>query len=225
MSEHIEKEMQATMERLKKQFGAMTPEQKQEAELERKKQQDEVRHDQIRYVRGGWNAPERQLRMTDLDTSGEWGEQQRKLSRILGTGFLIGLVGGRGPGKTQMGVELMKTTTTLLRSAYYNTLTGIFLEIKATFKSDAKETEQDLMNRLCKPSLLVVDEIGMRSDSDWENRMVFELIDRRYRLVKDTLLIANLSKDEFLKTIGDSLSSRMQETGGIVECNWQSYRL
>ena len=119
----------------------------------------------------------------------------------------------------------MRRVTTDLRPAYYDTLTGVFLQIKATFKNDSRETEQDLMNRLCKPSLLVVDEIGKRSDSDWENRMFFELVDRRYRSMKDTLLIANLAKEQFLQTIGDSLASRMQETGGIVECNWQSYRL
>lgn len=225
MNEHIGPHVEAVLEKLRKTLDATTPEQKEEFERHRKDDAARERNNRISAVRAGWNAPERQLRAIDLDRSESWGLEENKLAGMLGGGFLIGLVGGRGPGKTQLGVELMKKATNDLRSAYYNTLTGLFLQIKATFKPDSRESEQNLMDRLCKPSLLVVDEIGMRSDSDWENRMFFELVDRRYRLVKDTLLIANLAKEQFLQTIGDSLASRMQETGGIVECNWQSYRL
>jgi len=55
--------------------------------------------------------------------------------------------------------------------------------------------------------------------------MLFELLNRRYNDLKDTILIANKSKAEFQDYIGPSLASRMNETGGIVECNWPSFRI
>lgn len=204
---------------------SMTPEQRAEEEAKRKKQLESEHESKVYLHRLDWNAPRRQLEKTDIDRSGAWGTKESDLRKMLGTGFLVALVGGRGPGKTQMGVELMKTHTNNLNSAYYNTLTGIFLEIKSTFKNDSNNTEEDLVRRMAKPSLLVIDEVGRRSDSDWENRIFFEIVDRRYREVRDTLLIANHTKEQFLQTIGESLASRMQETGGIVECNWESYRL
>ncbi len=225
MNEDISHYFDEPLERIRKEIANRTPEQKSAIELQIKEDEERAKRNRIDNVRDGWNAPKRQLRAEDLDRSGQWGVEESKLAKMLGTGFLVGLVGGRGPGKTQLAVELMKTTTCELRTAYYNTLTGLFLQIKATFKKDSSESEEDLMDRLCKPSLLVIDEIGMRSDGDWENRMLFELIDRRYRRMADTLLIANLAREQFLQTIGESLASRMQETGGIVECTWESYRL
>jgi DNA replication protein DnaC len=217
--------IQKWVEDSQRRLESMTPEQRAAEEQKRKESEKESRQIQVNSVRLGWNAPARQTRKEDIDRSGAWGKKESELVKMLGTGFLVALVGGRGPGKTQMGIELMKKATSDLRPSYYQTLTGLFLEIKATFKNDSRETEEDLMDRMVKPSLLVIDEVGRKSDGDWENRMFFELVDRRYRAMKDTLLIANHTKDQFLETIGESLASRMQETGGIIECNWESYRL
>lgn len=231
-AKQIDPEVDAALGRLERMFekekarvASLTPEQRAAEEARRKREQQEHHEFEVSQFRFDWNAPRRQLGKKEIDRSGAWGTKEKELCKMLGTGFLVALVGGRGPGKTQMGVELMKTHTDNLKSAYYNTLTGIFLEIKATFKNDSHDTEEDLVDRMVKPSLLVIDEVGRRSDSDWENRIFFEIVDRRYREMRDTLLIANHTKEQFLQCIGESLASRMRETGGIVECNWESYRL
>lgn len=209
----------------KRKFDALSPEEKQAIEDRKKRQEEEAHAFKVQQFRFDWNAPRRQLSKTDLDRTGAWGKKEEELTKMLGKGFLVALVGGRGPGKTQMAVELMKKCTFQLRSAYYNTLTGLFLKIKATFKNDSQHTEDDLVRSMISPSLLVLDEISRRSDSDWENRILYEIIDRRYCEMKDTLLIANQSKAQFIEAIGESIASRMQETGGIMECTWESYRL
>lgn len=225
MREHIGPEIEAALQRFQKIADAMTPEQRAENEARRKNWAKEQHAHDVYQLRVEWNAPNRQLSNKEIDRSGAWGAKESELRKILGTGFLVALVGGRGPGKTQMGVELMKHATEQLQSAYYDTLTGLFLDIKATFKNDSRETEGDVVHKMVKPSLLVIDEVGKKSDSEWENRIFFEIVDRRYREMRDTLLIANYTKEQFVESIGDSLASRMQETGGIVECNWESYRL
>ncbi len=225
MSENISDLMDDALERMTKRLHSMTPEEKAEIERQRIESEAFYRKNQLDNVRSGWNAPERHLKRKDVDRTGAWGTKEAELEKMLGKGFLVALVGGRGPGKTQMGVELMKKTTESLHRAYYDTLTGLFLRIKATFKKDSRNTEDDVVREMTQPSLLVLDEISRRSDSDWENRVLYEIIDHRYREMNDTLLIANQTKEQFIEAIGESLASRMQETGGIIECTWQSYRL
>lgn len=214
----------SAMERFKKLNDSITPEERA-ARQERTKQDQRERHYwQVQKLRSDWNVPNRQLSNCELDRTGAWGAKEAELVKRIGTGFLVALVGGRGPGKTQMGVELMKHATDKLRSAYYDTLTGLFLEIKSTFKKDSQHTEADVVRKMARPMLLVIDELGKRSDGEWENRILFEIIDRRYRDMRDTLLISNHNKDQFLQAIDPSLASRIDETGGIVECTWESFR-
>jgi len=70
----------------------------------------------------------------------------------------------------------------------------------------------------------VIDEIGKRGDTDWENNLLFHLLDKRYQDMTDTIVLANLTAEEMAKSLGPSLSDRMSETGGLIECTWPSRR-
>ena len=71
----------------------------------------------------------------------------------------------------------------------------------------------------------MLDELQERGETPWEDRLLTHVIDRRYAAEKDTLLITNHSKEKFLESIGESVASRLVETGGIVNCSWASYRV
>lgn len=185
---------------------------------------ESARRIKVATMRAGWNAPKRAMALECHDLTGEWGKRLGALTARLGTGFLVGLIGGRGPGKTQMGYELMKATTENLKRAYYATATEFFMAIKATYKREAEETEEDIVRQYRKVDLLVLDEVSKRGETDWEDRLLFELLDSRYRDMSDTLLISNEEKAAFESSIGPSVSARMRETGGIIQCNWPSFR-
>lgn len=187
-------------------------------------QREVQRQNRIAELRAAWNAPELQLNRGAIDRKGAWGETEKKLRDKLGSGFCVALIGKRGPGKTQMGVELMKLATERCRSAYYSTAVGFFLAIRATYKPTSLIDEETVIDRFARYSFLVLDEIGQRKETDWEDQTLFEMLDRRYRNAKDTLLISNQEYDKFCQSVGDSIASRMNETGGIIECNWKSYR-
>ena len=72
--------------------------------------------------------------------------------------------------------------------------------------------------------LLVLDEIQVRSDTEWENSVLTDLIDSRYAAVRSTLLIANLERSALAASLGDSVASRLEETGTIIPCDWPSFR-
>jgi len=189
-------------------------------EAERKAIDDKFEIDEIRRK---WNCPLRQVSCKPI-ASGEWGEKLEVLKSKLGTGMIVALTGGRGNGKTQLGVEIMKIVSASLEKCYFFTATEFFMLIKSTYKNDATRNEAQILSDLRKFKLLVIDEIGKRSESQWENNLLFELINKRYGDMTDTLIIDNRQKTDFIATIGPSLASRISETGGIIECGWASFR-
>jgi len=100
---------------------------------------------------------------------------------------------------------------------------GFFLDLKAGYR-DKGAAEKQVIEQYCTPSLLILDEVQERGETPWEDRILGHLIDRRYGAQKDTLLISNQTKENFLSSIGESAASRIRETGGMIICDWESYR-
>jgi hypothetical protein len=65
----------------------------------------------------------------------------------------------------------------------------------------------------------VIDECQERGETDWENRLLTYIVDKRYAQLRDTVLISNQTKDQFCKSMGSSIISRMQETGGSLNAH------
>ena len=147
----------------------------------------------------------------------------KKIQAAIGKGFLFSLVGPRGTGKTQMAVEIVYSALEKDRTALFTTAFKMLLAIKASYKR-TDEAEEDVIRSFCKPSLLVIDECHERRGTDFENQIITHIINERYEAEKDTLLISNQTLADFAASMGDSVISRMNETGGIIECNWESFR-
>ncbi len=176
-------------------------------------------------LRRVWRAPERHVQ-ANPEFTGDWAEKFKKISdeMSLGKGVTVALVGERGNGKTQLAVELMRVATGQLKTALFATAMRFFITVKTSYRREAEKTEASIMAEFGKPQLLIIDEIGKRSDSEWENNMLFELLNQRYNDMRDTILICNKSKADFKEYIGPSIASRMNETGGIIQCDWPSFR-
>lgn len=155
-------------------------------------------------------------------TGAEWVSKLSQIQAKIGSGFLVSLIGPRGTGKTLLGAFLARQSAFLGRSIKYKTAMGFFLDIKASF--DGVKNERQVIDDYVAPKFLVLDELQERGETAWEDRLLTHVIDRRYAAEKDTLLITNHSKEDFLKSIGESVASRLVETGGIVNCTWGSYR-
>lgn len=168
--------------------------------------------------------PKRQSKNETIDRTGKWGETEAKVSDRLGTGFLIALIGIRGCGKTQLAVELARKNAEKMKNSRYCTAVEFFMDVKASYRKDAEKSEAEVVEGFGVSPLLIIDELGQRSENDWENRLLYELLNRRYNAMKDTLIISNQDLAQLETALGPSLVSRMQETGGVFECNWESYR-
>jgi DNA replication protein DnaC len=153
-----------------------------------------------------------------------WDDAFAWIAKKLGTGFLVALIGPRGTGKTQLAVELVRRVSHQQKTARYLKAIEIFVRIKGTYHPKSDELEKDAIAAFLQPSLLVLDEMSERGESQWEERMLRHIVDKRYDAQKDTLLIGNFTTETLSRSIGDSMSSRLQETGGVLNCNWRSFR-
>jgi len=154
---------------------------------------------------------------------GDWGAAFEKLKGMMGSGFLVALIGIRGNGKTQLGVQLIQERCRHLRSGRYCTAVEFFMDLRSAYKKDGP-SESEVMARYRNPSLLVIDEIGRRGETEWENNVLYELLNRRHADDSDTVVISNQDAAALEESLGTSLVSRMRERGGLFECNWASFR-
>lgn len=166
-------------------------------------------------------ALHRNLPASEIDGDG-WKKLRDRVAAKLGSGFIIALTGHRGTGKTQLAVEILKSCARAGNRPFYCTAMGFFLDIKESFRS--KGSEKAVIEAYVAPACLVIDEMQERGETPWEDRLLTHLIDRRYGAQKDTLIISNQTREKFLESIGESVSSRIIETGGVAVCDWPSYR-
>lgn len=182
------------------------------------------------------NIPERHYRAWidhggKFESQQEWLEKWHKIQSKLGSGGIFGIIGDRGRGKTQMAVNAIIASCQAEESAMFCTAMDFFMKIKGTFHKNSKLDEQEIIDEMLKPRLLVVDEIHERSDTDWENRLIFHAVNKRYEKMYDTILIGayhdknpKVATEAFKKAVGASIASRLRETGGIINATWPSFR-
>jgi DNA replication protein DnaC len=149
------------------------------------------------------------------------------LPRILAGDCLLLLLGDRGPGKTQMATwwaaERMRAGKA---PGWYRKTADLISEIKVTWNTGGKSigTEDDVLKKYRTAPFLALDEFHERGSSEWEARTLTNIIDHRYDNMLATVIIANMSEKEVRAQISQSIVSRAEETGGMVICDWPSYR-
>jgi DNA replication protein DnaC len=81
-----------------------------------------------------------------------------------------------------------------------------------------------VLSNFAKPILLIIDEYEKRAETQWEDRLLDHLINKRYGLMKETILISNSNQESLETMLGPANVSRMNESGMLVVCDWKSFR-
>lgn len=147
--------------------------------------------------------------------------------RIKNGDCLLVLCGDRGPGKTQIATYWAhKRVISNKHPGQYLKAHDLIEAIKSSFDGDAKMKAEakELLRKVKRTGFLVLDEFSELQGTDWELRTLTNIIDHRYDNMLTTIIITNMKPAEAGKALGRSIWSRAEETGGIVECNWPSYR-
>ena len=170
----------------------------------------------------GTDMPNRYRDAWQRPSDAKWGGHFARAKSVAASGGIIALIGKRGTGKTRLAAEVLRDKAP--ERGRYTTAMGLFLRIRASFSKTSPESEAQIIEELARCPLLILDELQERGNTAWEDRLLTHLLDRRYGAMKPTILIANLEPSGLTNTLGDSIVSRLNETGGVLHLDGPSHR-
>lgn len=146
------------------------------------------------------------------------------------------LTGNVGTGKTHLACSIVRQVIGLNAIAVITTAAEIIRVFKRSMARESGYTEGDVIDELASFDLLVVDEVGAQAGTAYELAVLHEVIDRRYQLVRPSVLISNLpatSKQDvdgkptpsLEQYIGARALDRLRENGALrAGFTWTSAR-
>jgi len=169
-------------------------------------------------------------RIIDNELYGEGLTKGKQLiDKVIDKECLLILMGDRGRGKTQLATWLAyeRARRSGGRVGYYYKVSDLLDIIKESYGGDtaAKERARTTLNIVRNTEFLVLDEHNQLRGTEWEREKMTSLIDHRYDRMKRTIInIAETDQAKAAAQIGRCVWSRVEETGGVVAMNWNSYR-
>lgn len=146
------------------------------------------------------------------------------------------LTGNVGTGKTHLACSIVRQVIGLNAIAVITTAAEIIRVFKRSMVRDSGYTDGDVIDELASFDLLVIDEVGAQAGTQYELAALHEVIDKRYNLVRPTVLISNLpattrpgATGEQAKSleqyIGARALDRLRENGALLAgFTWASAR-
>ncbi|HJH22250.1 MAG TPA: ATP-binding protein [Pseudomonas lactis] len=147
----------------------------------------------------------------------------------LSAGRALMLMGEIGTGKTHLACAILQCIVGNHGfSGLIVTAESITQAVTDSFRNNSGPTKTDLINELASVDLLVIDEVGVHSvrpGKDFTPSLLHETIDRRYQLVKPTILVSNQKPEDLHSFIGPRAADRLRENGGLLApFTWKSAR-
>ena len=130
--------------------------------------------------------------------------------------------GPPGTGKSHMTAAILRGVMPRFASVYV-TCSDYIRAIRSSWKGEG-DSEDEVLRRYTSVSLLAIDEIGVGFNTDGERKHLFDLLDHRYREMKPTILLSNLTAEEMKTSLGERIFDRLTENSDWVACQWPSYR-
>ncbi len=148
-------------------------------------------------------------------------EVKQSAIKAAGENKNIIMVGNCGTGKTML--------SHCITNSFKTGIVATASKIGRVFRDNMnhnKVPEQEIIDALTKDcEYLIIDEIGVYQLTDYEYRMINEIIDIRYNLVLPTGLVTNLDLKGLKSVIGERVIDRLKGDGGMLApFTWNSLR-
>jgi len=135
-------------------------------------------------------------------------------------------MGNVGTGKGHLSAAIINEIVKSGFSALYTKMPRLLREIKDTFNHNSEITQGEIICRIEKVDLLVIDEVGIQFGTDTERMIIYEILDSRYEDMMPTILTTNVKEIKTLeKLLGERIIDRFYEgESKILLFDWESYR-
>jgi DNA replication protein DnaC len=141
------------------------------------------------------------------------------------TGQSLIFVGKPGTGKTHLAVGIGMHLLRQGRPVLFTTVQRAIRRVRDTWSRESAETESQAVAALVYPDLLILDEVGVQSGSEFEKNQLFDILNERYETRRPTLLLSNMDVEGVRAYLGDRIFDRLREDGGrAIAFDWSSHR-
>lgn len=118
------------------------------------------------------------------------------------------MMGGAGLGKTHLSLSIAKNAIRKGYTVIYNTAINLFMQIEKEHFS--REREEDTLTLIQNEAeLLIIDDLGNESGSEFTRSQLFNIINTRMNKNLPTIINTNLSLDGIKKKYDERIASRL----------------
>ena len=134
-------------------------------------------------------------------------------------------VGHPGTGKTHLACAIGMHLLHEGRLVLFTTVLRAVRMVKDAWGPAAQMTESQAVSRLTRPDLLILDEVGVQTGSEFERHLLSDVLNERYEHRRATLLLSNLPLADVGAYLGERVLDRLREDGAeSVVFDWESHR-
>lgn len=120
--------------------------------------------------------------------------------------FLV-VMGVPRAGKTYLSAAILNYFYDQRKDIFYTTHRRFIDRIKENIQDG--EHEYKLIRQYTEKDILIFDDLGSATNTEWQKEMILELIDNRYSDCKKTLITTNFNALELKNHLGERTSSRI----------------
>lgn len=157
------------------------------------------------------------------------GAEKPSLSMPEGRGLYIW--GPIGTGKTYAACAVGLREIAAGKSVLYATMADIQAQVRSTYDGHGDGTDPTLRYRRC--GLLILDDLGKESRSDWATNLLYGIVDARYRDMLPMVVTSNYSIPEMAQRLAErtddalagAIASRLSEMCVSVHAGGKDRRI
>ncbi|WP_348769445.1 DNA replication protein DnaC [Buchnera aphidicola] len=133
--------------------------------------------------------------------------------------------GRPGTGKNHLASAIGNYLILHGKSILIVTVADLMSNMKGTFSGSSNITEENLLHNLSSVDLLMIDEIGMQTESRYEKVIINQIVDRRSSSKRSTGMLSNLNHKGMKNLLGERVIDRMRLGNSLwLNFEWESYR-
>ena len=126
------------------------------------------------------------------------------------------LCGGTGAGKSYLLEAIGRYALELGRTVRYETSTALLDQLQATYNPETPGTFQNLMDWYQTRSVLLLDDVGAETSTEWRISQLTDIIEQRIQYNRSLVVTTNLNRTEMIDRLGPRIGSRLFATNPNV---------